>query len=58
MKAILTTDLLMKFVFHKELEGVTAFYSSNQSVVAERRWRSVGNMAKCLVKQINLPNLF
>ena len=37
---------------------MTAPYSPNQNAVAERRWQTVGNMARCLLKQTNLPNSF
>ena len=37
---------------------MTAPYSPHQNVVAERRWQTVGNMARCLLKQANLPNSF
>ena len=37
---------------------MTAPYSPHQNGVAERRWQTVGNMARCLLKQANLPNSF
>ena len=37
---------------------VTAPYSSHENRVAERRWQTVGDMARCLFKQANLPNSF
>ena len=35
---------------------MTAPYYPHQIDVAERRWQTVGNMAKCPLKQANLPN--
>ena len=32
--------------------------SPHQNRVAERRWQTVGNMARCLLKQADLPNSF
>ena len=32
--------------------------SPHQNDVAERRWQTVGDMARCLLKQANLPNTF
>ena len=37
---------------------MTAPYSPHQNGVAERRWQTVGNMARCLLKQENLHNSF
>ena len=37
---------------------MTAPYSPHQNGVAERRWQTVGDMARCLLKQANLPNSF
>ena len=37
---------------------ITDPYSPHQNGVAERRWQTVGNMARCLLKQANLPNSF
>ena len=37
---------------------MTAPYSPHQNGVAERRWQTVGDMARCLLKQTNLPNSF
>ena len=36
----------------------TAPCSPHQNGVAERRWHTVGNTARCLLKQANLPNSF
>ena len=37
---------------------MTAPYCPHQNGVAERRWQTVGNMARCLLKQAKLPNSF
>ena len=37
---------------------MTAPYSPHQNGVAECRWQTVGDMARCLLKQANLPNSF
>ena len=37
---------------------MTAPYLPHQNGVAERRWQTVGNMARCLLKQAKLPNSF
>ena len=37
---------------------MTAPYSPNQNGKAERRWQTVGDMPRCLLKQANLPNSF
>ena len=37
---------------------MTAPYSPHRDVVAESRWQTVGDMARCLLKQTNLPNSF
>ena len=37
---------------------MTAPYSPHQNGVAERRWQTVGNKARCLLKQAKLPNSF
>ena len=37
---------------------MTAPYSPRQNGVAERRWQFVGDMARCVLKQANLPNSF
>ena len=39
-------------------QEMTAPYSPHQNGVAERRWQTVGNMARCLLKQANFPNSF
>ena len=35
---------------------MTAPYSLHRNGVAERRWQAAGKMARCLLKQANLPN--
>ena len=48
-----------EFCFAQGIKGeITAPYSPHQNGVAERRWQTVGNMARCLLKQANLPNSF
>ena len=37
---------------------MTAPYSTHQKGVAERRWQTVGSMARCLLEQASLPNSF
>ena len=37
---------------------LTAPYSPHQNGVVERRWQTVGDMARCLLKQANFPNSF
>ena len=37
---------------------MTAPYSPHQNGDAERRWQTVGDLARCLLKQANLPNSF
>ena len=37
---------------------MTAPYSPHQNGVADRRWQTVGNMARCLLEQTNLPKSF
>ena len=37
---------------------MTAPFSPHQNGVAERRWQTVGDTARCLLKQANLPNSF
>ena len=39
-------------------QKMTASYSPHQNGVAERRWETAGDMARCLLKQANLPNRF
>ena len=37
-------------------QEMTAPYSPHQNGVAERRWKTVGDMPGCLLKKANLPN--
>ena len=37
---------------------MTALYSPHQNGLSERRWQADGDMARCLLKQANLPNSF
>ena len=37
---------------------MTALYSSHQNGVAERHWQTVGDTARCILKQASLPNSF
>ena len=48
-----------EFCFAQEIKrDMTAPYSPHQNCVAERRWQTVVDMARCLLKQANLPNSF
>ena len=48
-----------KFCFAQGIKReMTAPYFPHQNGVAEHRWQTVGNMARCLLKQANLPNSF
>ena len=48
-----------EFCFAHSIEReMTAPHSPHQNGVAERRWHTVGNMSRCLLKQANLPNSF
>ena len=48
-----------EFCFAQGIEQkMTAPFSPHQNGVAERRWQTVGSMARCLLKQGNLPNSF
>ena len=43
---------------HGMKQEMTAPYSRHQNGVAEHRWQTVEDMARCLLKQTNLPNSF
>ena len=48
-----------EFCFSQGIEReMTASYSPHQQGVAERRRQTVGDLARCLLKQANLPNSF
>ena len=50
---------LDEFCFAQRIRReMTTPYSPHQNGIAERRWQTVGNMIKCLLKQANLPNSF
>ena len=37
---------------------MTASYSPHENGAAERRWQTLGNMARCFLKPANIPNTF
>ena len=48
-----------EFCFAQGIQGeMTALFSPHQNGVPERRWQTVGDMAKCFLKQANWPNSF
>ena len=59
VEAGMITKLLMSFVLRKALsEKWLLLIPRIRMAVAERRWQTVGNVARCLLKQANLPNSF
>ena len=48
-----------KFCFeHGITRQMTAPHSPHRNDDDERRWQTIGNVARCLLKQENLPNFF
>ena len=48
-----------EFCFAQRIKReMTAPYSPHQNGVAERRWQTVGDMARCLLKKTKLPHSF